>query len=252
MTTEQAKFILQACRPGGQDAADPAFVEALAQAERDPALKAWLERERAFDAQVVSKCKMVVPPASLRVAILAGGRASRRSQPQWRTLVGVGLAACFALIFGTVAVSRLSGSDAYLDELVQHSLAEMSGPHPRGQPLDKYGELGVLLRDPAKRLGNNLPIDLDKLREIGCRSVQVAGKEVFEICFRRDSFYHLYIARRADFSCRECEIEPMFRERGEFASVSWVDDDHVFVLVSRAGLDAVKRTVEDPAALAMR
>ncbi|GAB1488693.1 hypothetical protein MASR2M8_11400 [Opitutaceae bacterium] len=252
MTSEQAKFILQACRPGGQDAADPAFVEALAQAERDPALKAWLERERAFDSHVVSKCKLITPPDSLRVAILAGGRASRRSQPQWRTLIGIGLAACFALLFGTVAVSQLSGSDAYVDELVQHSLVEMNGPHPRGQPLERYGDLGAVLRDPAKRLGNDLPVNLDKLREIGCRSVQVAGKEVFEICFRRDAYYHLYIARRTDFSCRECEIEPMFRERGEFASVSWVDSEHVFVLVSRAGLDAVKRAVDDPAALAMR
>jgi len=252
MTSEQARFVLQACRPHGQDAADPAFIEALAQADRDPELRAWLERERAFDSQVSGKCKQVAIPASLRASILAGGRVSRRPRSAWRSLVGIGLAASFALFFGTMAVSRLSGSDAYLDELVQHGLMEMTGPHPRGQPLDGYGELGALLRDPSQRLGTAMPIDLNRLREIGCRSLQVAGKEVFEICFRRDSYYHLYIARRADFSCRECEIEPMFRERGEFASVSWVDDQHVFVLVSRAGLDAVKKVVADPAVLAMR
>lgn len=252
MTSEQAKFILQACRPGGEDSADPAFIEALAQAERDPALKAWLERERAFDSQVIAKCKRIAPPENLRSAILAGARVSRRPRTAWKTWLGIGLAASFALVFGLTAIDRLSGPDAYLDELVQHGLTEMSGPHPRGQPLDKYGELGVLLRDPTRKLAGDMPIDLDHLREIGCRSLEVAGKEVFEICFRRDSFYHLYIAQRSDFSCRECEIEPMFRERGEFASVSWVDDDHVFVLVSRAGLDAVKKVVSDPSTLALR
>jgi hypothetical protein len=252
MTSEQAKFVLQACRPGGQDASDPGVVEALAQAERDPALMAWLERERAFDSEVISKCNRIAPPESLRIAILAGARLSRPARSPWRVWIGMGLAASFALILGTVAISRLTANDVYLDQLVQHGLTEMSGPHPRGQPLDKYGELGVFLRDPSRKLTGNLPIDLKQLRASECRSLEVAGKEVFEICFRRDSFYHLYIARRADFSCRECEIEPMFRERGEFASVSWVDDDYVFVLVSRAGLDAVKKVVSEPSSLALR
>ena len=252
MTSEQAKFILQACRPGGQDASDPAVVEALAQAERDAGLKAWLGRERAFDSEVGAKCKQIAPPAGLRTTILAGARVTRPGRSPWRVCIGMGLAASFALILGTVVVARLSANDVYLDQLVQHGLIEMTGPHPRGQPLDSYGELGVFLRDPSRRLTGGMPIDLEQLRAIGCRSLEVAGKEVFEICFRRDSFYHLYIARRADFSCRECEIEPMFRERGEFASVSWVDDDHVFVLVSRAGLDAVKKVVLEPSSLALR
>ncbi len=252
MTSEQAKFILQACRPGGQDLSDPAFVEALAQADRDPALCAWWEREQAFDSQVVAKCKTLVIPGDLRSAILAGGRASRPVRTRWKALVGLGIAASFAVTVGLVTVSRVSASDAYVDELVQHGLTEMSGGHPRGLAPEHYGVLGEWLRDSSKQLGQGMPVDLTTLRDIGCRSFQVAGREVFEICFRRDSSYHMYIARRGDFSCRECEVEPMFRERGEFASVSWVDEDHVYVLVSRAGLGAIKKVMADPATLAMR
>lgn len=252
MNNEQAKFLLRACRPGGQDSADPAFAEALEQANHDPVLQAWLERERSFDGAVAAKLKTITPPATLRSSILAGVKASRPAWTWRRTLVGAGLAASFALVAGALAFNDLSDPDATLDELVRHGFNEMAGPHPRGQPLAQLASLGTWLQDPAKPLGMEMPVDLDELRVHGCRNLQISGKEVFEICFRRDSWYHIYIARRGDFMCEECEVEPMFRERGEFASVTWVDDQHVYVVVSRAGLDAVKRVVADPARLVMR
>ena len=47
MTNQEAKFTLSAYRANGQDAGDPAFAEALAQAKQDPALGAWLARAQA-------------------------------------------------------------------------------------------------------------------------------------------------------------------------------------------------------------
>ena len=44
MNNQEAKFILGAYRPGGRDAVDPMFSEALAQAGRDPELRAWFEK----------------------------------------------------------------------------------------------------------------------------------------------------------------------------------------------------------------
>ena len=80
MTNEEAKFMLQGYRPNGSDADNQAFAEALAQAERDPQLRAWFEREQAFDAVVAEKLTELVPPAGLRGSILAGTKLS--SQPE--------------------------------------------------------------------------------------------------------------------------------------------------------------------------
>ena len=52
MKNQEAKFILGAYRPDGQDAGDPVFAEALSQAERDPDLRTWFERGRKFDTTV--------------------------------------------------------------------------------------------------------------------------------------------------------------------------------------------------------
>jgi hypothetical protein len=245
MTNEQAKFILRAYRSGGQDAADPAFTEVLAQASRDPGLRAWLEREQAFDATIGEKLRSISPPSGLRESILAGAKASRPVPRLQRASTWMAMAASIAVAFGVFwAVPRSASAATSVDELARFALRELSLPgHPRGQPLAELGAFGLWLGDAANRLGGSLPVSLGELRSNNCRVVTVAGREVFEICFRRDTWYHLYIARRADFGCQEAEYAPMYREQGALASCTWVDDDHVYVLVSRSGLDAVKRAL---------
>ena len=49
MDNQKAKFILQSWRPGGADAGDPHFHEALAQTGRAPDLAEWFAREQALD-----------------------------------------------------------------------------------------------------------------------------------------------------------------------------------------------------------
>ena len=77
MNNEQAKFVLGARRPGERDAGDPVFAEALKQAAGDPRLRAWHEREQAFDVALADRLRTAQPPAGLREAILAGARAGR-------------------------------------------------------------------------------------------------------------------------------------------------------------------------------
>ena len=245
MTNEQAKFILRAYRPRGQDAADPAFSEGLAQAAKDPSLRTWLEREQAFDGALGEKLRTVTPPAGLREAILAGARASRPVSRFRRPATWMAIAASLVVLLGVAWVLPRSVSAATsVDELARFALTELTLPgHPRGQPLSELGEFGAWLGNVSNKLGGGLPVDLSELRANNCRVVTVAGREVFEICFKRDVWYHIYIARRGDFGCQEAEYAPMYREQGELASCTWVDDQHVYVLVSRAGLDAVKRAL---------
>ena len=66
MTNEEAKQILSACRPGGQDAGDPSISGALQHARNDPTLAAWFEREQAHSAVIAAKLREVAPPPGLR------------------------------------------------------------------------------------------------------------------------------------------------------------------------------------------
>lgn len=248
MTNEQAKFILRAYRPTGQDATDPAFAEALAQAQRDPALRAWFEREQAFDALIEERLKTIAAPSGLREAILAGARASSRTPVRrYRSLAWMGAAAAVAALLTVLAWWRPTDSAVTptisVDELARFALHELSGSHPRGQPMEELGEFGTWLTASDNRMGTGLPVELADLRARNCRSVTVAGREVFEICFRRGDWYHVYVAKRSDFGCQEAQDEPMFREQGQVASCTFINGDHVYVLVSRAGLAALKRVL---------
>ena len=82
MTNEEAKFMLNGYRPNGADADNEAFAESLAQADRDPALRKWFDREQAFDRIVADKLRTVSAPEGLRESILAG----RRRRP-WQLLL---------------------------------------------------------------------------------------------------------------------------------------------------------------------
>ena len=62
MDNEQAKLILQAYRPGGEDAEDPFFSEALDRARLDPELAKWFAEQRAFDEAMRKALQTRIPP----------------------------------------------------------------------------------------------------------------------------------------------------------------------------------------------
>ncbi len=236
MNTIEAKFILQARRPDGRDDADPQFAEALAQARRDPALAEWLAREQAFDATVSGKLRAVQPPAGLRDAILAGARMSR-PVPFWRRAQVLAMAASVAIIIGLVSTWPVVRPAADVERLALGVMSEVdSDAHHDAMPRPQ-GALRTLLADSGARLAAGVPFNFDQLKASGCRSLRIGGREVLEVCFERGGEFHLYVARRSDFSG---DAEPMFRERGTLASVTWTDAQHAYVLVTGEGAAALR------------
>jgi hypothetical protein len=77
MKNRDAKLVLSAYRPNGADARDPFFEQALQQANRDPELMEWFEKQGAFDRVIAAKLRTFEPPAGLDSQILAGFRAVR-------------------------------------------------------------------------------------------------------------------------------------------------------------------------------
>jgi len=239
MTNEEAKFTLHAYRPGGRDAADPTFAPALAQAKQDPRLGEWFAREQAHARAVAARLAEVPAPAGLRDAILAGGRASgggersRRRPSAWIALGG--LAAGIA-----IAAMLWRGPGRAADSLLTLALEDGAHPERHGGHGGPTGALQAQLSQPGAHLAAGLAIDFAALKQTGCRTLQLGGRDVLEVCFVRDG---------AEFHCYIEPIDPAattgrapdFEQRGRLAVASWSDAAHHFVVVSSAGVEAVRR-----------
>jgi hypothetical protein len=244
MNNQEAKFILGAYRPDGRDAADPMFAEALAQAERDPDLRAWLERQRRFDSEVAGKLREIAPPPGLRDAILAGVRVSQRRRSWWQNPWWLATAAVIAVMAAlTVQVRRAEAlpTPAEFSAFALHDLAAAHDDHVGYPP--ELADLQGSLMSGRLPLTEAVGIDVADLQRRRCRSVLLAGREVFEICFPRDgTWYHLYVARRSDFRSVDSDPGALVSSRGEYASAVWADSKNIYALVAR-GTEAVRRVI---------
>lgn len=249
MNNHDAKFLLQAYRPGGDDSADPQMAVALDQAARDPQLGDWLARERAFDGVMAEKLRVIGPPAGLREAILAGGRASGASRPErasrawWRGAQAqwLGAAAALALLAATALTVRARTERPGLGMLAQSALREMQGEHGAPVMAQDAGAFGAWLQNPATRFAAGLPMELGRIKSGGCRVLKVGGREVLEVCFLRDGGeYHLYVGRREDFRIPANGAAPMLVAQGGLATVTWADARNVYVLAGEGDGTALK------------
>ena len=248
MKNDEAKFILGAYRPDGRDAGDATFGPALAQAEIDPELRGWFERQRKFDTVLAAKLQAITPPPGLREAILTGSRVSVSAKPKrawWMNPMW--LAAAAAVVF-LATVSVLVRPTAKLptgSELAAFALRDLTDSHDNhvGHPPELAG-VQAQLAEARLPLMSSLNLNLDELRRQNCRSVQVGGRQLFEICFQRDgTWYHVYVGRRQDFSPGALDPKALLNTQGQFASTAWADSKHVYALVTSAGADALRRVI---------
>jgi hypothetical protein len=246
MNNQEAKFILGAYRPDGRDASDPAFLAALAQAERDPQLRAWFEAQRRFDTAMVEKLQTIGPPRGLREAILAGGQASAApAKRRWRISPGW-LAAAAAIVLGAtlVTTTRKSSTGPTSADLASFALRDLADDHAQhaGDP-PELAAVRAQLAGTSLPLTRNLDLNLDELTKNNCRVTTLQGRPVFEVCFEREGIrYHVYVGRRRDFAPGPFDPKAM-NVRGEFASTTWADATHVYALVTQAGAPALQRVI---------
>lgn len=239
MDNQEAKFILRAYRASGADASDPVFSGALEQARRDPELATWLKKEQALDRAVSQKMRSVVPPSGLRETILAGARVSHVPSNRGQRAYWYGLAASIALAIGlAVGWPQLSARTdvATLTNLVINDT--VAGRH--GSEGEPAGQLQQFLSDPSVKLASaTMPVDFEKLRATGCRTLSLAGRDLVEVCFLRGGKgYHLYVMTRMDQVPRVPRLEE--RSGGGAAAAAWSDERHSFILATVDGATALR------------
>lgn len=233
MDNQEAKFILKAYRPGGADAGNDVFCEALAQAQRDPELRAWFEREQARDKVVAAKLKSVPIPAGLRESILAGGKMSTTQRSWWLRPGWLALAASVAILVSVAGTWQSWTRTARLDwnQLTAQILDDAAHGERHGSHGQTANQLASFLSQPTTKLSLPFSLDLGRLKADGCRTLNIAGHEVMEVCFERTgSEFHLYVMARP--SSRGVPKDPKFIAQNGIQSVMWSGEHHLYVLAS--------------------
>ena len=245
MDNREAKFILSAYRPAGQDANDPRFAEALEQARRDPILERWLEKSVAFDAAMTAKLNAIGAPNDLRETILAGAKISHVSR--WKNQIGKWAIAAALILSATLGAliwqnsrpAHLAGWETQaLDVISSLVRNESSFDAQSNQP----GELMGWLRANQAPAAQRLPDKIDKLSSLGCKTFSWNGIRVSVICFTRPDggLIHLVTMNASAAPDRARESKPELQQQGEWWTATWREGDMVYMLALEGSRDQLR------------
>ena len=243
MNNNEAKFILQAYRPGGEDASDPQFAEALQQVQRDPELANWFAQERSLDSAIIRKLKESPIPSHLKATILAG-RKIIQPVHSWKRQAAWAVAASLVLLLSLVALWTRTGREP--------GLADYRGAMARMLSSKEYTlDLTTAdVRQIQQWLGTHnghgdfvLPAGLSGFPGHGCLVLNWQGKRVSMICLRTQSngIVHLFVIDRLDLRGAPPPGTRQFAAAGEWMTASWTQDDKTYLLTGRADRTALEK-----------
>lgn len=246
MDRNEAKLLLQACRPNGEDAASPVFAEALALAVRDPELKAWWEAQQAFDRKISAKLKEVPVPADLRATILAGRKIEQLTPhyrlPYWLAAAAIVMVLCVAgsLAFHTGQQRPPTMAKAGYDEA---ALAFLGNDAPSlGTLSADHGQVEAWLSQHNSPVGT-IPANMGSMPSVGCQTFAVQGHTVSLICFSMagGGVAHLFVVDQKALTDPPGMSGPEYKQFGSWATASWSDGTKSYLLATRAGPDMLQR-----------
>jgi hypothetical protein len=256
MTTEEAKQILHAFHPNGEDDADPFFAEALELALNDNKLGEWFVEQCAFDASMSRALQSETPPADLRAAILAQNMASPESNPKSIKKISNALilwAAIAAIIMIFTGMALFMRGSA--EEVTPMTVASFTR-----QALDikEQGKisLGMMSTDPKQLrtwlaargapAGFVIPPGLRGLPSLGCQSYTMGGTKVSLVCFTLGSHQiaHLFIVDKSALADASIRSRPELRNENGLAFATWTSGDKSYVLTGdNVSMETLKRLV---------
>ena len=242
MNIEEAKLILSAYRPDGQDADDPQFQEALELTKHDPDLARWFAKARAWDARVGAKLRHAAsPPPDLRSTLLAQ-RKIIRPFPWWRrpAWVATAVAACVGLLLLIGAMFVTPSPDR---PFAQYREAMADFVEARLDRLDLESQDVQTLQ---RWLGENqaptdftLPAGLNGRPALGCRLVEWNGHKISLLCFELENrrMAHLLVVDRSALR-NPPGSAPEYARFGTIATASWSHGERVYLLASHGTLQS--------------
>ena len=251
MDSRQARQILELYRPTVDDA-DPQFAEALAFAQNDAELRAWLAEQHASYEAVRDKLRDMPVPAGLREQILAQRKVVRVpaawwARPQlWQAVAAVAVI-CFSLYLIGAQLHWWDNT-----EKAQRSFAAFRGQMTyfaaAGYKLDvtsaSLDELRQQFASHGWPADYVVPAGLTKLIvRGGCLSKWQAHK-VSMLCLSSADKHGvwLYVVDQKAVPDAPKQSTPQFKSEGTMATASWSKDGETYLLTAE-GNEAYLRTL---------
>lgn len=237
MNRHEAQFILQAYRPGGEDASDPRFQESLGLVQRDPELARWFANEQALDARISAKLRASLrAPAHLKSQLLVQSKLLRPAS--WRRAAVLRRFALAACVMGLITLSAFwfhSGRDR---DFASYREAMATLLDRRLDRLDFVSRDVAAVRGWLAERGAHgdlvLPAGLNGRPSLGCRLLEWRGRQVSLICFELENrkVAHLLVADASAFQDSPA-ASPVLAQADGVATVSWSHGSKTYVLASK-------------------
>jgi hypothetical protein len=243
MTRDEAKLLLQAVRPNSSDANNPAFADALALAQTDPELQAWWVAQQHFDRTIAEKLDEIAVPRSLRETILGQDKIVPFTQ---RSYLGTLFAVAAALVLVGVVQNLISTSEQPQPPMLSDSytaavLPVLGDDKPvLGMTSSDHDQVLAWLKERNSPTGS-FPAKLSALPSVGCQTFEVRGHTVTLICFALSGggLAHLFIVDEKALIDPPGDL-PEYSQSGGWSMAAWTNDAESYVLVTRAGPDALR------------
>jgi hypothetical protein len=246
ITNETAKFLLSAYRPNGADAQDSVFRDALEQAARDPGLGAWFKEQRSFDSMIAEKLSGIVPPATLRSAILVG---INNRPPSRRFSIGPLLALAAVIVLSAVILvpmyTQRSSERNSIDRYQNSNLAALARTPPLHLDLltASFPRTQEYLEEMQAPCIHSLPSSLLALSTAGCKTLRWNDHTLSLTCFRLPSGELLHVFVIAEDALDPIDIGTGFREINGWHVKFEQSDGMLVMFVSRAPMAEIEQYI---------
>jgi hypothetical protein len=233
MNEQEARLILQACRPGEADRSDPQIAAALQELERNPEMARWFAEEQAFDRAMANHLAALPAPFGLKTRLLAQGAAPAASRTS-RWLIGLaGVAALLFLVAQVVDFWRRP--EPATSNLLPGYSSEMVSFIKLDPPLELMNPEMSAIKDwltQKEAPRPDVPPHLTALSPVGCRVLSFRGHKVTLICFRREGgqLAHLFVVDRSALPNLKPGDAPFFQREGEWTTASWAEKDRAYMI----------------------
>jgi anti-sigma factor RsiW len=260
MKHEDAKLILQACRPGDEAAADPQLAAALALAKTDPELGAWFAREQQWDARIRRELNTVPVPADLKAHILAGQRLvalpvanERPGLFSWRSPVIWAMAATVIFFLGFAFT--------WSPPQPARNLADFADAMILASPVDAHHvdvDNSNLQQVKAWLAERHAVADIDLPPAIknapglmGCRIMNWQGRSVSMLCFMMNGTQHvdLFVTSASNLADAPPPGTPRFAMVDQQMTAGWSDGGNVYLMTGKVPEEFLRHCL-DPSASA--
>jgi uncharacterized membrane protein YbaN (DUF454 family) len=232
MNNQEARLILQAYRPGGEDASDPLFAEALEQARRDPELQKWFAEQNALEARLQARLETAIPiPRGLKSDLLALRKISRPA-PWWFQPMQLAAAAAVVLLLGLTVLFLLPQKQTQLASF-RETMARYSA-QKQGHIVFESHDLAKIqqwLQGRGIETNFDLPTALPGRSTQGCRVVDWNGRQATMICFMlKGEHMDLFVMDRTGLPDLPDNGSLLYAKAGGLMTVTWSKGDKIYLL----------------------